>query len=521
MTTNSIAYNRTLFLEDNLPILRGLDSDSVDLIATDPPFNKGVPAFEGTTKAGVDVEFKDVWNWNDDVQGEWTNALSEEHPSLYAVIASAQAAGGDGMGAFLCWMAVRVLEMHRVLKPTGSLYLHCDPTAGRYLGAMMDAIFGRQNFRNEVVWKRHSGRSSSRQFGRVHDTILFYSKSSDYTWNVQHLPQDEEYVKRTYRHEDERGRFSIDNLTAPGTSGGESGKPWRGIDPTTRENHWRTPTKGGMNDFIIKNDLIPGWPDEYPSVHARLDALDDAGLIFWPAKRGGMPRLKRYLESTTGPGVEDVITDIKRLEANSKERTGYPTQKPLALYKRMIEASSNPGDLVLDPFAGCATTCVAAEQLGRQWIGIDIREEAGPVILDRLQNEVINGSMAWNDIVRVLTDAPERTDDGEPVAPELIVTSQKKDAPKIPVSEARKQLVVRDGMRCQGCGWVPPYADHLQVDHKRPKSRGGKDEMPNFTLLCGPCNLKKSNKLKLVELRQARVAEERMDAEWWEDKQWE
>ena len=522
MTTNSIAYNRTLFLEDNLPVLRGLDSDSIDLIATDPPFNKGVKDFEGTTKAGDNVSYKDVWNWDDDVHTEWTNALLDKHPSLYNVIHHTNAAAGDDMGAFLCWMGVRVLEMWRVLKPTGSLYLHCDPTASHYLKAMLDAIFGRQNFRNEIVWKRHSGRSSSRQFGRVHDTILFYSKSSDYTWNVQHLPQDDEYVKRTYRHEDERGRFSIDNLTAPGTSAGESGRPWRGIDPTTRQNHWRTPNKGGMNDFIIENDLIPGWPDEYPNVHARLDALNTAGLIFWPAKRGGMPRLKRYLESTTGPGVEDVITDIKRLEANSKERTGYPSQKPLALYKRMIEASSNPGDMVLDPFAGCATTCVAAEQLGRQWIGIDIQEKAAPVILERLQNEVINGSMAWNDIIRVLTEAPERTDDGEPVAPELVVTSQRKDAPRIPVREVREQLIVRDGMRCQGCGWVPHYSDYLQVDHKKPRSLKGKDEMPNYTLLCDPCNRKKSNKLSLAELRQARKAEERIDEDWYEESaRWE
>ena len=152
MTTNSISHNRTLFLEDNLPILRGLDSDSIDLIATDPPFNKGVPAFTGTTKAGQNVEFKDVWNWDEDVHVNWINDLRQRHPSLFNVIHYANAAAGDDMGAFLCWMAVRVLEMHRVLKPTGSIYLHCDPTASHYLKAMMDAIFGRKNFRNEIVW---------------------------------------------------------------------------------------------------------------------------------------------------------------------------------------------------------------------------------------------------------------------------------------------------------------------------------------------------------------------------------
>jgi len=152
MTMNSISHNRTLFLEDNLPVLRGLDSDSIDLIATDPPFNKGVPAFKGTTRAGKGVEFKDVWNWDEDVHVNWINDLRQRRPSLFNVIHYANAAAGDDMGAFLCWMAVRVLEMHRVLKDTGSMYLHCDPTASHYLKAMMDAIFGRKNFRNEIVW---------------------------------------------------------------------------------------------------------------------------------------------------------------------------------------------------------------------------------------------------------------------------------------------------------------------------------------------------------------------------------
>ncbi len=495
MTKNSATLNRTLFLEDNLPVLRGLDSKSIDLIATDPPFNKGVPAFEGTTKAGKNVEFKDVWNWDDDVHTEWTKAILEKHPSLYAVIASAQAAGGDGMGAFLCWMAVRVLEMHRVLKDTGSIYLHCDPTASHYMKAMMDAIFGRRNFRNEIVWKRQTSNNSvTKKFGAIVDYILFYVKSDkEATWNqVYHKRSKAEM--RHYRHDADGRLYKTENLTAPGQTPSRMFE-WRGTTPTTR-----------------------GWAHSYE----KLEELWAAGRI--KTDEQGRPLLRGHIqyldEKAPGQKAQSIWTDIRRVGNTAKERTGYPTQKPLALYKRIIEASSNPGDIVLDPFAGCATTCVAAEQLGRQWIGIDIREEAEEVIFERLQNEV-SASMAWNDIVRVLTDAPERTDDGEPVAPELVVTSQKKNAPKIPVSEARRQLVVRDGMRCQGCGWVPPYADHLQVDHKRPKSRGGKDEMPNFTLLCGPCNGKKSNKLTLAELRVARVEEERMDAEWWEDKQWE
>ena len=483
MTTNTTSLNRTLFLEDNLPVLRGLDSKSVDLIATDPPFNKGVPAFEGTTKAGVNVEFKDVWNWDDDVHTDWTNALSKKHPSLYNVIHYTNAAAGDDMGAFLCWMAVRMLEMDRVLKDTGSIYLHCDPTASHYLKAMMDAIFGRKNFRNEIVWHYggRGGKAIARQFPRNHDIILFYSK------NVGSHVHERQYTIRSFTPKEARDR---------GYRQDEDGR-W-----------FKTAPRGNYTD-------------------ASIEKLEAEGRIYRTAN--GTIRIKYFLDSGSADEVsEDVLIGdtwldiVDMMHTPRKERTGYPTQKPLALYKRMIEASSNPGDMVLDPFAGCATTCVAAEQLGRQWIGIDIREEAGEVILDRLQNEVINGSMAWNDIVRVLTEAPERTDDGEPVAPELVVTSQKKDAPKIPVSEVRKQLIVRDGMRCQGCGWVPPYADHLERDHKKPTSLGGKDEMPNYALLCSPCNLKKSNKLSLAELRQARKGEDRIDAKWYEESaRWE
>ena len=429
MTKNSIAYNRTLFLEDNLPVLRGLDSDSIDLIATDPPFNKGVPAFTGTTKAGQNVEFKDVWNWNDDVHVDWTNAIFGKHPSLYAAIYAANKTAGYDMGAFLCWMAVRVLEMHRLLKPTGSLYLHCDQTASHYLKAMLDSIFGRKNFRNEVIWSYRAGGVSKRYWPRKHDSILFYVKSDSY----EHSPIQERifYDKQFFTEKvDTEGRY---------------------------------------------------YADVY---------------------------------------VKDVWDDIKPIINVSKERTGYPTQKPLALYKRMIEASSNSGDIVLDPFAGCATTCVAAEQLGRQWIGIDIREESGDVIRERLENEV-NGSMAWDAIVRTPTSAPERTDGGEPVAPELAVVGRKRNVKQIPVSKLREQLIVRDGQRCQGCGWEARQPEYLQIDHNRPKSLQGTDEMDNLALLCDPCNRKKSNKLTLHELRLERASDgDWMNMEWWENEKW-
>ena len=432
MTTNSISYNRTLFLEDNLPVLRGLDSDSIDLIATDPPFNKGVPAFKGKTKAGQGVEFKDVWNWIEDVHDGWMEQISKRHPTLSNVILYANAAAGNDMGAFLCWMAVRVLEMHRVLKDTGSMYLHCDPTASHYLKAMMDAIFGRKNFRNEIVWGYRTQGVSKNWWPRKHDVILFYVKSGSYTFTPQ---MERQIYEKPFRHtkKDAQGRWYVETY--------------------------------------------------------RRDVWD---------------------HDETRPPI-----------SQSKERTGYPTQKPLALYKRIIEASSNPDDMVLDPFAGCATTCVAAEQLGRQWIGIDIREEAGDVIHERLENEV-NGSMAWDAIVRTPTTAPERTDGGEPAAPELFLEPSKPKEKRISVPEAREALAKRDGLRCRGCGYVPPYLDFMHVDHKKPKKLKGKESLSNFALLCEPCNRKKSYKLTLTELQAARVEDGRMDMEWWESEgNWE
>ena len=441
MTVNSIALNRTLFIEDNLPVLRGLDSDSIDLIATDPPFNKGVGAFTGTTKAGQDVEFKDVWNWDDDVQTKWLDEIKEEHGNLYTVIQAANAAGGGDMGAFICWLGVRVLEMHRVLKDTGSIYLHIDHTAHAYVKTMMDAVFGRRQFRNEIVWAYTGpGSPRMRQFNRKHDTILWYAKGKEWTFNKDdvRLP----YVESTVA----RGKY-------------ESNSPNVG---------------SGFRD-VNRGKVPEDWWKDIPS--------------------GG--------------------------QISRKELVGYPTQKPLKLYARMIRASSNPDDMVLDPFAGCATTCVAAEQLGRRWIGIDIREEAEAVTFDRLEREV-STSMAWNDIVRVLMDAPERTDDGEPAAPELFLESPKPKERRISVPEAREALAKRDGLRCRGCGYVPPYLDFMHVDHKKPRKLKGKESLSNFALLCEPCNRKKSYKLTLRELQAARIAEGRMNMDWWEsEEKWE
>ena len=439
---NADALNRTLFIADNLPVLRGIDSESVDLIATDPPFNKGVKAFEGIVTAGYDtqgqkVSYRDIWTWRD-VQQEWVEQITEDHPALKEVIEAANTAGGEDMGAFLCWLAVRVLEMHRVLKPTGSLYLHIDHTAGAYAKTMMDAIFGRNNFRREIVWDIAvlSGfKAAAKNWIRGHDTILYYTKSSSFAFNQQRQAHRKEYLDR-FNKVDADGRRYFDGR----------GKP-------------------------------------------------------------------RYLDEVVkrGKAIGDVWSDIMSFQQipTSKEKVGYPTQKPLALYERIIRASSNEDDIVLDPFAGCATTCIAAERLGRRWIAIDINTEA----------QLPQGSESWDRAIRVETSPPQRTDDGAEAAPELTLVSPRPKAPRLTARQLRERLVLADGEICQGCGWRPPLAEYLEVDHKIPKSLGGRDEMRNRVLLCKPCNGVKGNKLTLSELRERRIHEDRMlDASW--DASW-
>ena len=376
------------------------------------------------------MSYKDVWNWDEDVHDDWIKQMGGEHPKLYNMILYANEAAGDDMGAYLCFMAVRVLEMHRVLKDSGSIYLHCDPTASHYLKAMMDAIFGRKQFRNELVWGYSGGGVPKTAFARKHDIILFYCKDvKQQVFNRQYAP------------------YSADSAAM--------GKGYIGQE----------------------------------------------------------------LDVERGKAMDDWWTDIKPIAGIRKtiaESTGYPTQKPLALYKRMIEASSNPGDIVLDPFAGCATTSVAAEQLGRQWIAVDINEEAEEVIRERLEREV-DASMAWNDILKVLDTAPDRTDDGKFAAPELILVSPGAQQPKMSTAEVKARLLDMDGNVCLGCGWVPPYADYLQVDHRQPKDKKGRDVLSNFGLLCGPCNLKKGKKWSLRELQEQRIAEGRMEMKWYEE----
>ena len=262
--------------------------------------------------------------------------------------------------AYLVMMAIRLAELHRALKPTGSIYLHCDPTASHYLKLVMDAVFDPRNFRNEIIWKRTGAHNSARRYGPVHDVILYYSKSQGYSWNQQYQEQAQ-YITERYTYVDEKGRrFYPVSLMAAGVRKGSSGSPWRGIDVTERGSHWRCTID-------------------------RLEELDSGGDIYWPPK-GGLPRLKMYSDSAKGALAQDLWSNIPPINSQAKERLGYPTQKPEALLERIIGASSNKGDLILDPFCGCGTTINVAERLGRRWIGIDITHIAIALIKNRLQD---------------------------------------------------------------------------------------------------------------------------------------
>ncbi len=452
--------NRTMWTGDNLDIMRGMNSDSVDLIYLDPPFNSNrtYSAPIGSEAAGA--AFKDAWTL-DDVDLAWHGEIAEREPPLYAVIDAAGQAHGTGMKSYLIMMGVRLLEMRRLLKDTGSIYLHCDPTASHYLKMLMDAVLGHDNFQNEVVWKRTSSHNSAKRWGPIHDTILFYSAGPRFTWNRVVQPLEERYVEQFYRYEDDRGRYSVGDLTGSGERFGESGLSWKGIDPTLQGRHWALPS----------NRSFPDWfrpPVGYSemSLQERLDTLDSRGLIHWPNKSNGMPRFKRYLTERSGAPIQDMILDIDPLSAKSPEYVNYPTQKPLGLLDRIIRSSSNEGDMILDPFCGCATACVAAEKALRQWVGIDLSPRAGTLVDTRLRREM---DLFFDITCRA--DIPHRA-----------------DVVSLPNYRTHKHtLYGKQEGNCTGCRTHFPFRN-LTIDHVVPQAKGGTDHPDNLQLLCGACN---------------------------------
>ncbi len=423
--------NRTLFHGDNLAFMRAMNTESVDLIATDPPFNKGKDFHATPDSLAAGAKFQDRWSWEKDVHEEWVDQIKDDYPHVMHVIQGSRSSYGDDMGAFLCFMAVRLIAMRRILTPTGSIYLHCDPTASHYLKELMDAIFGKRNFQNEIIWCYKSGGASSKKIAKKHDVILYYTKTQNWVYNAM------------------------------------KEKSYMGVGYNT----------GNPNVTLYQDDQF-----ESKGPYTLVNLKD-----WWV---------------------------IGMLATSSKERTGYPTQKPSELYERMIEASSNEGDVVLDPFAGCATTLVAAEKLARKWVGIDLWEKASEVVVNRLQQEGLLGSnqshggggqaiMPLHGSLTFTSEPPERTDDGEYAVPYLRpkMLVKEPEGPKWTRKQMYEHLLEQYGPKCQGCDRTFDDPRYLELDHNTPRADGGINHISNRILLCGPCNRLKSNTYTLSGLR--------------------
>jgi site-specific DNA-methyltransferase (adenine-specific) len=354
-----------LYFGDNLKMLRDhVANESVDLIYLDPPFNSNATynvlfAEKSGEKSTAQITaFDDTWHWGQESEATFQELVTGPHVKLASLIDALRGfLGTNDMMAYLTMMAIRLVELRRVLKPTGSIYLHCDPTASHYLKLVMDAVFGPRMFLNEIVWKRTTAHNDPHRYGRIGDRLLFYAAGTKPTFNHVGGSYSPEQLSR-FKYEDERGRYKAENLTAPHFSPTRTVE-WRGVHPG-RDRQWRFS------------------PEE-------LDRLYSEGRIL--LQRDGRPRkdgLKEYLEDSQGPHLQDVWTDIA-LPPTSGERLGYQTQKPEALLERIIRTSSNGDDLVLDPFCGCGTAIAVAERLGRRWIGIDVTHLAISILRNRLQ----------------------------------------------------------------------------------------------------------------------------------------
>jgi len=359
---------------DNLAVLRGFPDAFVDLIYLDPPFNSNASynvLFKGPSgnDSAAQIEaFDDTWHWTDAAEEAFQDVRRSGNAAAAEMLTAMRSfLGENDMMAYLAMMAVRLIELHRVLKPTGSLYLHCDPTASHYLKILLDAVFGARCFQNEITWKRTTTHSDSKTWSRTSDIILFFTKEpAGFSWNTPREPHSDKYLASKYSHDDKdgRGRYHLDNMTSPNPRPNMMYK-WKG--------HEHPPK---------------GWRYSVETM-ARLDA---EGRVWYPTDKLGQqditkrPRLKRYLSEMEGGVMGAIWTDVYPINSQAQERLGYPTQKPVALLERIVSASSNPGDVVLDPFCGCGTTVHAAQKLGRQWIGIDVTHLAIGLIEKRLRD---------------------------------------------------------------------------------------------------------------------------------------
>jgi len=358
--------DNTLYYGDNLDVLRRhINDESMDLVYLDPPFNSNASynvlfaEKDGTQAASQIKAFEDSWKWDQEAARAFEEVVEAGGKVSQSMQAFRTFLGESDLLAYLAMMAPRLVELRRVLKATGSIYLHCDPTAGHYLKMLMDAVFGPQNYRNQIIWKRSHAHSDTKQgrkaYGNVSDVLLYYTMSDEYTFNTQFMPYTQEYIDKYFKRRDADGRrYWLDNLTGPG--GASKGNPFYEVMGVSR--YWRY-SKERMKALISEGRIVQSKP-------------------------GNVPQYKRFLDDTPGVPLQNIWTDIAPINMMAKERLGYPTQKPEALLERIIRTSSNEGDTILDPFCGCGTTIAASQKLNRRWLGIDVTHLAITLIRSRL-----------------------------------------------------------------------------------------------------------------------------------------
>ena len=381
-----------LYYGDNLTIMKNIPTGSVDLIYLDPPFNSQrnynliYQQLTGQPVPEQEEAFCDAWEMDPEKE-EMVRRMpivfrdygaDDGFIQFWQAWIQALRHTNSRLLAYLVYMSYRLFEMRRILKQTGSIYFHCDPTASHYIKVIMDGIFGHQNFRSEIIWRRTGAHGRARRWGPIHDNLLFYTRNAKYTWNRVYQDYDEDYVNKFYRFFDDGGQYRLVTLDGPGIRQGSSGLPWRGVDPTDKGRHWEVPPDRALPPRF---QHPPGYAQM--TVQERLGVLDGANLIYWPP-HGTIPQYKRYLSVADGNPIQDVVWDIRPIGSHARERLGYPTQKPIALLQRIIQASTNEGEVVLDPFCGCGTAVYASHLTGRRWLGCDIAILSVKIVRDVL-----------------------------------------------------------------------------------------------------------------------------------------
>ena len=476
MPTERNVSSRTLFIGNNIDFLRGINSDSIDLIYSDPPHTLK-RAYE--VLLGGELKIGDLGDFQALDQEEWIllDEIERRSASTYDIINAARLGHSQDMAAYLTFMGARLIEMERVLKRNGSVYLHCRPDASHYLKALMDSTFGADQFISEVIWKGRTVHGRATKWGLSHDVILFYSGREGHVWNRFYLQYPREYWEKYYRYKDSRGRFQLVTLTSPGVRSGLAGSEWRRVNPSDVGRHWAVPQRLLQDEYPGRTGLKRLSPQD------KLELLDEAGLIHWPVD-GNIPRYKLYSHAVRGIPLQDVITDIDSIPVRSRERTQWPTQKPLALLERIISASSDPGDLVLDPFCGAGTTCLAAEKLERDWIGVEVSPGAADVLSRRMQREL---SAAQRD--RLVSGVGLRVISKPPVRTDLSSSGQstERGTDTDGMNRLKNLLYDYQNRKCNGCGYEVPM-HLLRLDQCGSDVRLDRNPIGSQQLLCHTCN---------------------------------